>query len=64
LLLSPEIIRSLLILCLAGMALLALFFLRRRQMSLFAYIGWGLFTLLLPGIGPFLVLLARPGQNH
>lgn len=45
-----------------GMELLAVFYLRQRRMPLFTYLRWGLLAVLLPFVGPFLVLLQQPGQ--
>lgn len=58
---SPDLLRNLLLLCLFGMALLAAFRLSRRNLSLLEYLFWGL-LILLPLIGPFLVLLYAPGK--
>jgi len=46
-----------------GMALLAAFYLRRRELTIAEYIGWGLLALLLPLLGPFLVILYQPGKR-
>ncbi len=62
-LLSPDTMRVLMVLCLLGMTLLAIFFLRRRGLSFTAYLSWGLLAILLPVVGPFLVILRRPGQR-
>jgi F0F1-type ATP synthase assembly protein I len=61
---STEIIRALLIGCLFFMALLAVLYLRQRQLSWAAYCAWGLLAILLPAVGPFLVILAHPGQKR
>lgn len=61
---SPDIMRALLVICLLGMAVLAALFLRQRSLSLIAYLGWGLLIVLLPILGPFLVLLTRPGKQR
>ncbi len=61
---SPQLMRFLLVLCLMGMALLAVLSLRQRKMPLAAYIGWGLLAVLLPLVGPFVVLLLRPGESR
>ena len=53
--------RLLLCVCLIGIAMLAAFFLRGRSLSLPAYLGWGALIVLLPLIGPFLVMLIHPG---
>ncbi len=59
---TAETMRALLIGCMAGMALLAAFYLRRREMSTAAYLAWGLLALLVPLFGPFLVILNQPGR--
>lgn len=61
--LSRETMHLLIIICLVGMALLAVFFLRTRRMTLSSYIAWGLLALLLPLLGPFLVILSQPGER-
>jgi hypothetical protein len=60
---SPEMMRLLILLCMFSMSLLAAFFLRRRGISPLAYAGWGILTMLLPLVGPFLVVLYQPGQK-
>lgn len=60
--LSSALMRLLILLCALGMALLAAFFLRGRQLTPMSYLGWGLLAILLPYLGPFLVILYRPGQ--
>lgn len=62
-LLSREIMHFLILLCLIGMALLAVFFLRTRRMTLYSYIAWGLLALMVPVLGPFLVILSHPGDS-
>ena len=59
--LTPDTMRFLLIACILGMALLAAFYLRRREMTTRDYIAWGLLALLVPLLGPFLVILSHPG---
>ena len=61
--LTPDVMRALLVLCILSMALLAAFYLRQRELSLSEYIGWGLVVVLLPLLGPFLVILSRPGAQ-
>jgi hypothetical protein len=63
-LLSADWMRLLLWFCLIGIAILAAFFLRGRSLSLSAYLGWGTIILLLPLIGPFLVVLIHPGSSR
>lgn len=61
-LLSASLMRLLLGLCLLGMCLLAAFYLRRRELTLAEYIAWGMLAVLVPLIGPFLVILNHPGR--
>jgi uncharacterized membrane protein YjfL (UPF0719 family) len=63
-LLSADWMRLLLCVCLIGIAILAAFFLRGRSLSLPAYLGWGALIILLPLIGPFLVVLIQPGTSR
>lgn len=56
--------RLLLFICLLGMALLAALYLRTRRLSVPAFLGWGLILILLPLIGPFLVILIGPGERR
>ena len=60
-LLSADVMRFLLDACMVGMALLALLYLRRRTLTLTEYFGWGLLIVLVPLLGPFLVILLKPG---
>ncbi len=61
---TAEYLRTLLIAFLVIMYLLAILYLRRRKLSPGAYILWGLLALILPALGPFLVILAKPGENR
>ena len=61
--LASDLMRALLILCVLGMAVLAVLYLRRRKMSIAEYIGWGLLIVLLPLLGPFLVIFYQPGKR-
>jgi len=62
-LLPSEIIRILLITCFLGMALVAILYLRQRRLPPLGYACWGLVALLIPFIGPFLVILSQPGER-
>jgi hypothetical protein len=44
------------------MALLAILYLYRKNLTMAAFIGWGLLALLIPVLGPFLVISSRPGS--
>lgn len=60
---TPDVMRTLLALCILGMALLSALYLRQRDLSLSEYISWGLVILFVPLLGPFLVILSRPGSQ-
>ena len=60
--LSPAIVRALLVLCLLGMEVLSAAFLCQRRMTFWQYVRWGMLAVLLPVLGPFLVILLRPGR--
>lgn len=62
--LSPIFMRSALLICIVAMDLLAAFYLQKRKMAPLAYLGWGLFALILPLIGSFLVISTQPGQKR
>ncbi|MEJ2756904.1 MAG: hypothetical protein P8046_00350 [Anaerolineales bacterium] len=47
--------------CLFGMVMLAVLYLRQRKLSTLAFVLWGVLALVVPVIGPFLVIAARPG---
>jgi ABC-type transport system involved in multi-copper enzyme maturation permease subunit len=55
--------RVLLAICLLGIALLASFFLRQRKLTMVETLAWGMLILLVPLLGPFLVILVRPGSK-
>jgi hypothetical protein len=55
------VLQVLLVLDVAGMLGLAIFYLSRRQLLWHQYLGWGLVALIFPLLGPFLVILSRPG---
>ena len=55
---DAELLQFLLVGTLVGMYLLAMLYLRRQPLSLGRYTFWGLFALLVPALGPFLVIAA------
>ena len=59
---SSEVMRLLLVACQFCMAFLGALYLRRRSLSFTEYIKWGLLLVLVPVLGPFLVILSRPGR--
>jgi hypothetical protein len=54
-------LRLFLVVTLIAMDLLAMLYLRRRPLTFGQYAVWGLFALLVPALGPFLVILSLPG---
>jgi len=58
---TVERMRLLLVLFLLAMYVLALLYLRRRALTPAEYFGWGLLIVLVPFLGPFLVILMKPG---
>lgn len=61
---TPETMRVLLAACIVGMALLALLSMRRRNLTSAEIIGWGLLIILVPLLGPFLVIVIKPGVKR
>jgi hypothetical protein len=61
---TADLIRVLLLLDIVGMGLLAMFYLRRRAMGWSEYLAWGIFAVLIPVFGPFLVIALRPGSRR
>jgi hypothetical protein len=56
------VLKAVLVITILAMAFLAVFYLRRRQLSWAAYCFWGLVAIVLPVLGPFLVIVSRPGK--
>ncbi|UCH59929.1 MAG: hypothetical protein JSV61_00220 [Anaerolineales bacterium] len=59
---TPDTMRLIMAVCLLGMALLSVFYLRKRALTYLEYLGWGLLIILVPLLGPFLVIYLRPGR--
>jgi hypothetical protein len=59
---TEGVIRIILLVDIVAMALLSLFYLRQRRMNWAAFCGWGLLALLVPVLGPFIVIANRPGE--
>ncbi len=59
---SPAVLRILVLIGLLGMLLLAVFYLRERNLSFRQYLGWGLIAIFVPLVGPFLAIMSHPGQ--
>ena len=62
--LTPDLMRSLLLVCMLTMAILAVFCLRQRKLAHPAYFFWGLVAILIPIIGPFIVIWIKPGKQQ
>ena len=61
---GAEILQGLLVLDIAGMLALSLVYLGRRRMAWHQFLGWGLLALVLPILGPFLVIANHPGERR
>jgi len=61
---SPDWMRWSLLLCMLAMVVLAAFYLRRRNLPPLAYAAWGLLAILIPIVGPFVVIWIRPGKQR
>lgn len=57
-------LRALLVATIILMAGLALFYLSRRRLTLGQSLRWGLLAVLLPLLGPFLVIAFHPGRRY
>lgn len=56
------VIRTFLLVDIVAMSVLSLCYLRQRRLSNLSFWGWGLLALLVPVLGPFLVIANRPGE--
>jgi ABC-type bacteriocin/lantibiotic exporter with double-glycine peptidase domain len=61
---NADTLRLLLTGSLVAMFLLALLYLRRRPLTWIQLAAWGLIALLVPALGPFLVILSQPGKSN
>jgi hypothetical protein len=59
---TADVIRTMLIVDMVTLALLALVYLRQRRMSIIEYFCWGLLVIVVPVIGPFIAIANRPGE--
>ena len=59
---NSEMLRLLLTGTLIAMYLLAMLSVRCQSSTISQYTLWGLFALLVPALGPFLVILLQPGK--
>jgi hypothetical protein len=60
---NAETLRLLLAGTLVAMYMLAMLYLRHQPLTFSQYMLWGLFALLVPALGPFLVILLQPGKS-
>ena len=60
---NAETLRLLLAGTLVALYTLAMLYLRRQPLTFSQYTLWGLFALLVPALGPFLVILLQPGKS-
>ena len=63
-LISPDLMRLLLLVCMLAMVTVAAFYLRQRKLTILEYAFWGLAAILVPIIGPFLVIWIKPGNQR
>ncbi len=59
-----DVLRIMLVVCVAGMFALAMVYLAQRKLAWHQYLGWGLVALIFPLLGPFLVIANRPGVRR
>ncbi len=59
---TAGVVRTILFVDIAAMALFSIIYLRQRRMSLASYCYWGLLAVGVPVLGPFLVIANRPGE--
>jgi hypothetical protein len=59
---TADVVRTLLIVDMVGLALLALVYLWQRRMSRIQILGWSVLALAVPVMGPFVVIASRPGK--
>lgn len=59
---AAGVIRTILIVDIVILSLLALIYLLQRRMHWTSFFGWGLLAVLVPVLGPFMVIARRPGE--
>ena len=59
---TTDTLRVLLYVVLFGMLLIAVLYLRQRKLSKAAYVLWGILALIVPVVGPYIVIASRPGE--
>jgi hypothetical protein len=63
-LITPDLMRVMLLVGMLAMAIMAAFYLRQRKLSILAYAAWGLVAILIPIAGPFFVIWIKPGGKR
>jgi hypothetical protein len=61
---GTALIQSLLAAGIFCMALIAISSLRKRRLTLHKYLAWGLVAILVPVIGPFIIVWIQPGKSN
>ncbi|MBN2501079.1 MAG: hypothetical protein JXB38_09905 [Anaerolineales bacterium] len=46
------------------MTFLGFSYLRRRELETWEYIAWGILVIIVPVLGPFIVIASRPGRTR
>ncbi len=59
-----DILRLMLLLCCAGMAVLAFLYLSQRRLLWWQFILWEALAIALPVLGPFIVIAFKPGESN
>jgi hypothetical protein len=57
----PNVLRIAVGIFIITMAFLGLSYLRRRELETWEYIAWGILVVVVPVLGPFIVIASRPG---
>lgn len=61
---TADVLRVLLLLSAICLFSLAIFYLTRREMPIQSFLGWGLLAVVIPFLGPFLVIVTQPGTRR
>jgi len=61
---AADVLRILLLVTIISMDILAVMYLVQRRMTTMEYLLWGLAALLLPLLGPYLVIATRAGESR
>jgi hypothetical protein len=61
---TDDFLRALLLVDILAMAIFAIFYLRRRSLTWLEFLGWGLLAVMVPLLGPFMVIASHPGSRR